>query len=106
MVNAGEINKRITIKTQVLTQNSYGEEIITWSNFCTVWAKITSSSGKEFYAVQKLNPETTALFKIRYRSGLDTSMRIYYGTRIFDILYIDNVGEGNVEINLLCKELI
>jgi len=59
-----------------------------------------------FIKPKKKYAEVTKVFKIRYFSGLETKHRILYGTRIFDILGIDNVDEANEQYLISAKEVI
>jgi len=71
-----------------------------------VWVKIITEGGREFYAAQKMNAEVTAVFQIRYFPGLTVKHRILYGSRVFNILFINNVGERNEEYLVSAKEVI
>jgi SPP1 family predicted phage head-tail adaptor len=71
-----------------------------------VWAGIITTGGKEFYAAQRLHAETTAVIKIRYRTGLLPTMRIKYGERYFDILSINDVDEDHREMLISCREVV
>lgn len=101
MINPGELNKKIKIQKQTGTRPEDP-----WEDVATVWAAIVTTGGREFYAAQKINSETTALFKIRYKIGIDTTMRIVYGSREFSMLHINNVNEKNVELQISCVEVV
>lgn len=106
MINTGELNRQITFQTESGPQDSYGAAGGTWSDTAIVWAGVITTGGREFYAAQKLNSETTAVFKIRYRTGLVPTMQIKYGTRYFNILNINDVDEGHREMLITCKEVV
>lgn len=105
-MEAGKLNKRITIQANALTRDTNGAEVDSWTTVATVWAAITTDAGREFYAAQKINAETTAVMRIRYRAGLNPRMRVLYAGKYFNILHINNVNEANKEILLLCREVI
>lgn len=106
MINAGDLTRRITIQSKTVTQDTDGAEIVVYSTLATVWAQVITNSGREFYAAQKINAETTAVFRIRYRTGIETTSRVQYGNRYFDILHINDVDERHEEITLLCREVV
>jgi len=106
MINARELNRQITFQTESGTADTYGATGGTWTDTSTVWAGVITTGGREFYAAQKLNAETTAVFKIRYKAGLLPTMRIKYGTRYFNILNINDVDEGRREMLITCKEVV
>lgn len=109
MINAGELNKRVTL--QRLTPNSPdrdqgGAPDSTWATLATVWAKIEPLRGREFMAAQEINSEVTGSIQIRYRADitLTTGDRVGYGTRYYDILAVVDPLEEHVEIILYVKE--
>lgn len=104
-MRAGALDKRVTIQTKTITYDSYHAPIETWADTVTVWAGIETTGGGEFYAAQKINANTEMLITIRYRTIAKTQ-RIKYGTRYFEILNINNVGERDREIQLSVKEVV
>jgi len=77
-----------------------------WKDLKTVWAAIKTLKGKEYYEAASVQAETTTRFIIRYTQGLDTSMRILYKNRIFDIQSLINDDEKNVTLTIITKEVI
>lgn len=106
MIHAGELNKLVTLQAPEQIRDSYGEEIITWQNVTTIWAKIQPLTGRELYAAQQLHAESKVKIVIRYRSDMDTTKRLYYANRYFEILYIANYDESNIELAILAKEVV
>ena len=106
MSDIGKKNKRVAIQTRTVTYNSYNEPIESWADTATVWAGIINSGGGEFYAAQKLNADTQAVISIRFYSGLTTLNRIKYGSRIFEILHVNDVNERHREMLLAVKEVV
>jgi len=103
------MTRRIEIQTKTSTSDAFNQPIESWSTVSTIWAEITTTGGGEFYAAQKLHASTQALFKVRYDSSnktITTKARIKYGSRIFEILNINNVDEANQELNISAKEVI
>lgn len=104
LIRAGELNRRITFQIKTVTYDSYNAPIDVWVDTSTVWSGVITTGGREFYAAQKLNAETSCLFKIRYAANISPLMRIKYGNRIFEILSINNVDGMNVELQISAKE--
>ena len=99
-------NRRIIIERKTTTYNAYNEPIDAWATNQTLWAGIVTSGGGEFYAAQKINAQTTAVFKIRYNTTITTVDRIKYGTRIFQILSINDVDARHEEMFISAKEVV
>jgi len=104
MIRAGELRHRVTIQQKSVTRNTFGEEIVTWQDVATVWAAIEPLRGREFFESQQVNAEVTTRIRIRYRPGITPTMRVVYGSRIFDIQAVINVEERNRELHLMCRE--
>lgn len=105
-INPGELRHRITIQKLNNFQNEYGEVSELWEDILNVRAGIYPISGKEFFAAETVNSEITHKVKIRYIEGITPNMRIKFNNRIFSIESVINFQERNIEIQLLCKELI
>lgn len=105
-INPGELRHIITIQKLNNSQNEYGEVLEVWEDILNVRAGIYPISGKEFFAAETVNSQITHKVKIRYIKGLTPNMRINFNNRIFSIESIINFQERNIELQLLCKELI
>jgi SPP1 family predicted phage head-tail adaptor len=107
MIRAGELTQRITIQRDSGTvKDSYNQTIPAWTDVATVWAGVITTGGREFFAAQRLNAETSAVFKIRYRTGLDTEKRILWGDRVFGVININDVDARHVEMLISAKEVV
>lgn len=105
-MNPGNYRHKITIQERLTGQDSYGAPMESWTDLATAWASIEPLSGRELYAAQELNSEINVRIKMRYRPGVLSSMRILYGTRIFDILAVVDIEERHRVLELLCKEMM
>jgi SPP1 family predicted phage head-tail adaptor len=109
-MDPGEMNKRVTIQAPSTDQptDDAGQliEDAHYTDLDTVWAKITTATGRELYHGQQVQAELSHKVTIRHYEGLTTAHRLKYGTRIFDINYVINVDEGDVHDELLCKEVV
>ncbi len=105
-MRAGDLRNRVKIQSKSVTRNTFGEEVVSWVDVATVWAAIEPLSGREFLAAQAVNAELTVRIRIRYRTGIDSSMRVLFGTRVFEIISppINPVSDKR-ELHLMCKEL-
>lgn len=103
-MEAGKLRHRITFQNQANSHDSYGQPLLTWSDVATVWAEIKPLSGKESVKADALIESTTHEINIRYRSGINASLRVKFGSRYFDIQSVLNHDERNVMLTLLCVE--
>lgn len=106
MTPAGKRNRRVTIQRKTVASDADGYDTETWATYKSAMAWIQTMTGREFYSAQKLNAETQALFIVNYVSGITTKDRVLYGTRVFEILSVNNPNEGNAELQIACKEVV
>jgi len=99
------LRNRVTIQEKTVTQNTYGEEVITWSDVATVWGAVEPIRGDEFIAMRREGAELTTRIVIRYRSGVVTENRVTFGSHTYDIESIIHVEERQREMHLMCREL-
>lgn len=106
-MNPGELRHRITLQKLTNSQDSFGQQIEdNWMDIITVWASIEPLVGKQYFAAEQVQSEISHKIKIRYLPGITPDMRIKYSTRIFQIVSPLNYKELNIELQLMCKELL
>ena len=105
-MEAGKLNRLITIQKKLVMHDSYGQAVETWNSDFTTWASMVTSGGSEFYAAQKLNASTTAVFKVRYTQRIQVTNRVVLGNRVFEILSINEIDGMRTELAISCKEVI
>jgi SPP1 family predicted phage head-tail adaptor len=106
MMRSGPLRHRITIEAPVETQGSDGSMTTTWETFLTAWASIEPLIGREYFAQQREQAAVSHKIRMRYRPGITHKMRVAWGTRVFEIESVLNVGERNREIVLMCGEAV
>ena len=102
----GELNKRITLQKPITTTNERGFEIETWENLKTVWAAVSNLHGREYFAAAAVQAESTVKFTIRYLEDLDTTMRILFQGRQYNITSIDNIKYQNRYMEIKAMEVV
>lgn len=103
MIQVEKMDRRITIQVATTTQNSYGEEIETWSDLSTVWAQFLPGGGSERFTAQQVYAETQARFRIRWRGGITPLNRIQFDGKNWDILAVDEYGGRGVGLEIKVK---
>lgn len=105
-MRAGRLRHRVTIQSKTVTQNSYGEEVITWTDVDTVWASIEPLRGREFEELRRAGADLTTRIVMRYQAGIVPEMRATEGGHTYDILSVVNVEERDRELHLMCREVL
>ena len=88
---SGRLDRKIIIQQQTTTKNAYGETIISWSDLTPMWAEVKQQSAREAWEAGKVS-EIEMMFRIRYRSDIDNTMRIVYDGVNYDITGVRELG--------------
>ena len=85
-MRAGELRHLVTIQQPVSAQNpTTGAETVTWQYFDQVRASVEPVSVREFVAAKSGQSEVMARIVIRYRPGIDATMRILFRGAVYNI---------------------
>ena len=91
-MQAGKMDRRITLLRRTLTRNAQGEQVNTFTEYATVWAEKRDVTGREYFAAQQVIAENTARFFIRYRDDVALTDRISYAGRTYDLTHVAELG--------------
>ena len=106
MMRGGPMRHRITIEAPVETQAADGSILTTWETYIEAWASIEPLIGREYFAQQREQATVSHKIRMRHIAGITHKMRVAWGTRLFEIESVLNVGERNREIVLMCSETV
>lgn len=100
------MDKRVELQAYSSLSDGMGGHVATWTTEDTVWAAIWPVSANEM--IRGLSPTMTATHRvqIRYHDGLKPSWRVKFGNRYFAIESIINREEKDVQLDLLCREVL
>lgn len=99
------LNKRITIQELKLSINENGFEIEEWIDYKRIWAGVSNLHGREYFDAAAIQMENTVKFTIRYLPGIDTSMRIVFKDKNYNITSIDNIKYRNRFMEIKAMEV-
>lgn len=88
-----------------MSQDSYGAENVTWTEFAAVWAGVRPLQGREFWNVQGEQGEASVEVTIRYLAGVLVEDRAVVEGRTYDIEAV-TWDEKQRERVLMCRELV
>lgn len=92
-MQAGAYNKKIIIEAYAETsKDEYGMPIETWSTVKTMFANMRTRSAREVFQSDQTQNEKTAVFTVRYVSGIDEKMRVVCDGKVFTIDGIQEIG--------------
>lgn len=82
---AGRLRHRVLIQQQVTTRDDDGVQTTNWVDVATVWASVEPLSAREFIQSGQTQVAVAARITIRYRAGLQASMRILHRGQVYNI---------------------
>ncbi len=104
IIRRGDQRHQINIKTVTTVPDGMGGQTETEVSFLICRAGIWPVSAKEIMQSDQLELQTTHRIQIDWQTGILPSMKIYFGTRVFEILNMINVEERNVKLMIMAKE--
>lgn len=103
MLAAGRLNQRITIESPSASVDSLGQPVVGWQVVAMVWASIRHQSGAEAIKADAPISAVKASIRIRYRTGLDASMRVLHGATIYHIKAVLPDLARREYVDLVCE---
>ena len=109
LLRTGELSRLVSMQARAEAQDSYGQQLPTWTEVKKVYAKIEALSGRELVAAQSVYAEVSHRFTIHWDALFSdprtvAAMRVVYGARVFNIGALMNVDEDNRVLELLAQE--
>jgi SPP1 family predicted phage head-tail adaptor len=101
---ATQARHRITIQSKGSTTDGEGGFSENWIDGDTLWAAIYPIKAVQQFLNRSVNVDATHLIKIRGHNVVAEWHRVKFGTRIFEILTVENYQERDFEKVLTCKE--
>lgn len=85
-MNAGSLDRRITIEAPTITTNDVGAEVVTWATWAAdVPAQVRTESSRDRILAGRITEEMAYLVTIRYRDGITPKMRLQYDGKTLTI---------------------
>ena len=105
-MRAGDLRHRITLQRPEHTQDDItGEMTPSWVEVAKIWASVEPVSVNQFVSAATNQSKVSARIVIRYRKGIDPTMRILHRDKIYNIegVLADKVS-GLEYLTLPCSE--
>lgn len=71
-MQAGKLDRRLTLRRKTTTTDEFGAEIATWADVATVWASKQDVSDGERVRAQQVGARITTRFQVRWGSVTKT----------------------------------
>ncbi|MFA6308625.1 MAG: phage head closure protein [Clostridia bacterium] len=98
----GKLKHKIIIQEKTVITNNEGVSCEQWSDKMAALAEYVTQSSGEYFKDAANSAIEIALFRIRYRSGIDKTMRIKSIFGIFNITGVIDVDGKHRELQIQC----
>ena len=104
-MQAGRLNRRVTLQGPSQSVDEIGQPIPGWTDVATVWGDIRLKSGLE--SIKAGSPVSTvqASIRIRYRAGINAGMRVVHNLVAYNIVAVMPDVSGREFIDLACEQV-
>lgn len=105
-MHAGQLRHRVAIQRATETKNGLGEPVHTWATQVTRWMRVEPMQGKELFEARQVNPKMSHKVTMRYdgTTSVTPDDRLLWGSRVFNIVDVQNVEERDIMTVMRCWE--
>lgn len=104
--NAGQFNHKIQIVRETITTDAQGFKTVMQTVILATYARIKTTKGFTLIANGSDFEKATTNFTIRYPvTTITRDDIILFRNKRYEIQYINNVDEANIELELQAKEI-
>lgn len=107
MKNPRTLRHKVAVQYRAVGSPQYdpnGEVNAAWVDlFPSVWASIEPLRGRELFAAQEHAADVDVRIRMRYRAGVEPTMRVVHEGRIYDIRAVLDPELRHRELELLTK---
>jgi phage head-tail adaptor, putative, SPP1 family len=90
-MRAGLLKQIIEIQAKTIIKDEYGADVETYLPFLTTRCDVRYKTGTKQLSEMEIFNDQTLEFNIRYRSGIDETMRIKFNGRLYKIVFINEI---------------
>jgi SPP1 family predicted phage head-tail adaptor len=105
-VQAGKLDKQLTILAPSHTQNNAGETTTTYEELATVWAQVRQPSASETIRNADTTAQAQYAIRIRWRDDVTAACRLEYQGRTLEISQVIEGHRRRTELQLVAHEVI
>jgi SPP1 family predicted phage head-tail adaptor len=102
-MRAGKLFQEVTIEQRGETINDIGESVASWSTYASTYAEVMNRGGNEILFADQVNGIFDTIFKVRYDSGIRSTMRVVHRSRNYNIVRWEETEDRMEEMHLFCK---
>lgn len=106
MINAGKYNKKIEIYSTAVNTDAQGFQTTSETLVLSPYAAVKTTKGFTLIAANSDFEKAYTNFTIRYpHTEINRDMIIKFRGKTYEIQYLNNIDEANVELEIQAKEV-
>jgi len=102
-MQAGRLNRRVTLQSPSQSVDEIGQPIPGWTDVATLWGDIRMKSGLEAIKAGAPVSVVQASIRVRYRAGITAGMRIVHNLQAFNIVAVMPDVGGREYVDLVAE---
>lgn len=103
-MSVGSMRHKVALQERVRTSDGAGGAESAWETVANVWCSIVPRSASERFRSMKIEDAVTHVVTMRYRSDFNTTWRVNYGGRLFNVIQVLNKDEKGKYLDVLLQE--
>lgn len=103
-LDAGKLRHRVRIEAALRTPDPGGGADETWVTVGEAWAEIKPAGGGERLEADRLAGRVSHVIHLRSGIGVEPSMRLVEGARVFDVLAVIDLADRRRCVRVLAEE--
>jgi len=100
----GKLRHPIKLQEGTPSRETDGGQALAFADADDVWAAIKPVAGDETLESAKVRADVTHFIKVRYSSAITPLKRFRWGTRIFNIVWVQEKDERTITMICQCIE--
>lgn len=102
-MDSGSMDQRVTLQSRSVTKDAMGQDVITWVDVATVWARRINQRSAEAFQAAQMGDDDVVELHIRHRADVLTTWRLQWNGVGYDISSVSDFGGRKDRTRLLCR---
>ena len=101
---ASEMKHWISIQAKTSVPDGEGGHTDTWATSASCWAAVSPIQARQQFEYKSVNVDASHLIKVRGNVTIAEANQILFGSRIFEVLTVEDIQERGIVKVVTCKE--
>jgi SPP1 family predicted phage head-tail adaptor len=104
-MNAGRLDRRLTLQTRTVTKDADGGRVETWQDEKQIWAQLIPASSNKAIVADAERESQTVMFKIRSMTIEASENRLIYKGEKYEITGVDEDGPRGTYLKISTRRI-